>query len=184
MRIFPAAPADTRARTPIISLCSPELETSRLLGSGLGLSSKKFSGRFRARMQNSCIFKSFGEFEFRAYVGLQNKCRVGPVFSGWGLTIGPVSNLVCTVQLETLCVARSLAILYLFATSGPGPRELPGFWGSMVFRHAPILRKGSSNNKNNNNAFFALNKASSQNLIYISVIVLFQVVKPLCANAA
>ena len=28
-------------------------------------------------------------------------------------------------------------------TSGPDPGELPGFWGSMFFRHAPILRKGS-----------------------------------------
>ena len=28
-------------------------------------------------------------------------------------------------------------------TSGPDPEELPGFWGSMVFRHAPIPRKGS-----------------------------------------
>ena len=25
------------------------------------------------------------------------------------------------------------------------PWELPGFWGSMVFRHAPIPRKGSGN---------------------------------------
>ena len=30
-----------------------------------------------------------------------------------------------------------------FTTSGPDPGELPGFWGSMVFRHAPIPRKGS-----------------------------------------
>ena len=29
--------------------------------------------------------------------------------------------------------------------SGPDPGELPGFWGSMVFRHAPIPRKGSGN---------------------------------------
>ena len=31
-------------------------------------------------------------------------------------------------------------------TSGLGPGELPGFWGSMVFCHAPIPRKGSGNN--------------------------------------
>ena len=49
----------------------------------------------------------------------------------------------CTVQLRTLCAAHSLATLYLFTTSGPDPGELPGFWGSMVFRHAPIPRKGS-----------------------------------------
>ena len=32
-------------------------------------------------------------------------------------------------------------------TSGPDPGELPGFCSSMVFRYAPILRKGSGNNK-------------------------------------
>ena len=30
-------------------------------------------------------------------------------------------------------------------TSGPDPGELPGSWGFMVFRHAPIPRKGSGN---------------------------------------
>ena len=54
----------------------------------------------------------------------------------------------CTVQLRTLCAARSLATLCLSTTSGPGPGELPGFWGSMVSRHAPIPRKGSDNNIN------------------------------------
>ena len=55
----------------------------------------------------------------------------------------------CTVQLRTLCATHSLATLYLFSTSGPDSGELPGFWGSMVFRHAPIPQKGSSNNNNN-----------------------------------
>ena len=55
----------------------------------------------------------------------------------------------CTVQLRTLCAARSLATLCLSTTSGPSPGELPGFWGSVVFRHAPIPRKGSGNNNNN-----------------------------------
>ena len=49
----------------------------------------------------------------------------------------------CAVQLRTLCAAHSLATLFLFTTSGPDPGELLGFWGSMVFRHAPIPRKGS-----------------------------------------
>ena len=49
----------------------------------------------------------------------------------------------CTVQLQTLCDAHSLATLYLFTTSGPDPREFLGFWGSMVFRHASIPRKES-----------------------------------------
>ena len=49
----------------------------------------------------------------------------------------------CTVQLRTLYATHSWATLCLFTTSGPDPGELPGFWGSMVFRHAPIPRKGS-----------------------------------------
>ena len=52
----------------------------------------------------------------------------------------------CTVQLRTLCAAHSLATFCLFTTSGPDLGELPGFWGSIVFRHALIPRKGSGNN--------------------------------------
>ena len=55
----------------------------------------------------------------------------------------------CTVQLRTLCAAAFLATLYLFTTSGPDPGELPSFWDSIIFRHAPIPRKGSGNNNNN-----------------------------------
>ena len=57
----------------------------------------------------------------------------------------PRTSLIsfCTVQLRTLCATHSLATLYLFTTSGSGSVELPGFWGSMVSRHAPISRKGS-----------------------------------------
>ena len=47
-----------------------------------------------------------------------------------------------------LCAARSLATVCLFTTSDPGPGKLPDIWGSMVFRHAPIPRKGLGNNKN------------------------------------
>ena len=51
----------------------------------------------------------------------------------------------CSVQLRTFRVAHSLATLCLSTTSGPDPGEFSGFWGSMVFRHAPIPRKGSGN---------------------------------------
>ena len=50
-----------------------------------------------------------------------------------------------TVQLRALCVPPSLATLCLSTTSGPDPGELPGFWGSIVFHHALIPRKGSGN---------------------------------------
>ena len=57
----------------------------------------------------------------------------------------PRTSLIsfCIVQLRTLCAAHSLATLCLCTTSGPDPGELPGFWDSMVFRHAPNPRKGS-----------------------------------------
>ena len=44
----------------------------------------------------------------------------------------------CTVLLQTLCTAHSLS-LYAF---GSGTGELPSFWGSIVFCHAPIPQKG------------------------------------------
>ena len=59
----------------------------------------------------------------------------------------------CTVQLRTLCAAHSLATLCLSTTSGPDPGDLPGFWGSMIFRHAPIPRKGSGKQQH---SFFAM----------------------------
>ena len=40
------------------------------------------------------------------------------------------------------------APLCLSTSSGPGPGKLLGFWGSMVFRHASIPRKGSGNDNN------------------------------------
>ena len=51
----------------------------------------------------------------------------------------------CSVQLRTLCATHSLATLCLCTTSGPDIGELPGFWGPMVSRHAPIPWKGSDN---------------------------------------
>ena len=64
----------------------------------------------------------------------------------------PRTSLIsfCTVHLRTLCIAHSLATLCLFTTSGPDPGEFPGFWGSMVFHHAPIPRKGLRNQQQQN----------------------------------
>ena len=49
----------------------------------------------------------------------------------------------CTVQLRTLCATRFLATLCLSTTSGPGPRELPDFWGVHGLPPCPIPQKGS-----------------------------------------
>ena len=72
--------------------------------------------------------------------------RIGRIenFSAAPVDTRPRTPLIsfCTVQLRTLCTVHSLATLYLFTTSGPDPGEFLGFWGSMVFRHAPIPRKG------------------------------------------
>ena len=45
-----------------------------------------------------------------------------------------------------LCATCSLATICFSTTCSPGLGELPGFGGSMVFRHAPIPWKGSGNN--------------------------------------
>ena len=78
--------------------------------------------------------------------------------------IGRIKNPSCSIcrhfsldtsRLILLCPATDflsrllLASFYLSPTSGPGPGELPGFWGSMVFHHASIPRKGSGNNNTN-----------------------------------
>ena len=69
--------------------------------------------------------------------------------------IGRIENPSCsagghssqdTSHLILHCATTdSLATLCFSTTSGPDPGELSGFWGSMVFRHAPIHRKGSGN---------------------------------------
>ena len=60
-----------------------------------------------------------------------------------------ISHLILHCPATTLCATHSLAILCLFTTSGPDPGELPSFWGSMVFCHAPSLGRGRVTNNNN-----------------------------------
>ena len=61
------------------------------------------------------------------------------------------SHLVLHCPATDSCAGCSLATLCLSTTSGQGPGELPGFWGSMVFCHASVLWKGSGNNNNYKN---------------------------------
>ena len=56
----------------------------------------------------------------------------------------------CIFQLGILYVACFLVTFCHFTTFGPGPRELPCFWGSIVIRHAPIPREGLGSNNDNN----------------------------------
>ena len=66
--------------------------------------------------------------------------------------IGRIENPSCSAcghssqdisHLILHCPATDSLRRSLFTTSGPEPGELPGFWGSMVFCHAPIPWKGS-----------------------------------------
>ena len=68
--------------------------------------------------------------------------------------IGIVENPSCsacghssqdTTHFILHCPATDSLRRSLSTTSGPGPGEFPDFWVSMVFRHAPIPRKGSGN---------------------------------------
>ena len=74
-----------------------------------------------------------------------------PSCSACGHSSQDISHLIlhCPTT-DTFFAAPSLATLCFSTTSGPNPWELPGFWGSMVFHHAPIPRKGSGNNNNSN----------------------------------
>ena len=80
--------------------------------------------------------------------------------------IGRIENLSCSACRHSSQDASHLILhcpatdylhcslfggsLSLFTISGPGLVELPGAWGSMVFRHAAIPGNGSDNNNNNN----------------------------------
>ena len=67
--------------------------------------------------------------------------------------IGKIKNPTCSAgghlsshsALSSYGLSAPLTLWRLFvsATSGSDHGELPGFWGSMVFRHAPIPWKGS-----------------------------------------
>ena len=73
--------------------------------------------------------------------------RIGRIENPSCSACGHSSQDICHLILHcpaTDSLRRSLfATVYLFTTSGPDPEELLGFWSSMVFRHAPIPRKGS-----------------------------------------
>ena len=80
-----------------------------------------------------------------------------PSCSACGHSSQDTSHLIlhcpATDSLRRLLYGDSL----LFTTFGPDPGQLPGFWGSMVFRHAPIPRKGSGKQQQHANhvSYFA-----------------------------
>ena len=78
-----------------------------------------------------------------------------PSCSACGHPSQDTSHLILHCPATDSCAAHSLATLCLSTTSGPDLGQLPGFWDSMVFRHAPIRRKGSGKQQQH-----ALNKTT------------------------
>ena len=66
-----------------------------------------------------------------------------PSCSACGHSSQDTSHLILHCPATGSLRRSLLATLCLVMTSGPDPGELPGFWGSMVFRHALIPRNGS-----------------------------------------
>ena len=99
---------------------------------------------------SSSLQRTQPSFRFLSLLDWQN--RESFLQRLWTLVPGHIS--FCTAQLRTLCAANFLATLCLCTTSGPDPGELPGFWGSMVFRHAPSPRKGSGNQQQQQQIFY------------------------------
>ena len=80
-------------------------------------------------------------------------CRIGrienPSCSAFGHSSQDTSDLILHCPATDSWKVHSLATLCLFTISGPGPGELPGYWGSMVLGHVPIPRKGSGKQQHN-----------------------------------
>ena len=91
------------------------------------------------------------------------RCNERSLLLGYFSRIGRIENPSCsacghssqdTSHLILHCPAMDSLRCSFFGDSlslydlGPGPGELPGFWGSMVIRHAPIPRKVINDNNN------------------------------------
>ena len=100
------------------------------------------------------------------------------LFSSYFSRIGRIENpsySACghspqdTSHLILHCPAtNSLATLCLCTTSGPNPGELPGFWGSMVSRHAPIPRKGWGNQQQQQD-MTTLSRDTKNQILFLSI---------------
>ena len=89
------------------------------------------------------------------------RCTLCLLLNSYLTRIGGIENPSCSAcghPIQDISSHSSLSSYGLFAPltlcrstiSGPGPGESPDFWGSVVFRHTPIARKGSSSNNNYN----------------------------------
>ena len=87
--------------------------------------------------------------------------KIGRIESPSCCACGHPSQDTSLVRLILHCPATDSLRRSLFGDSlslylpGPGPGELPGFWGSMVFRHTPISRKGPGNQQQQQTKVFS-----------------------------
>ena len=92
------------------------------------------------------------------------RSRIGrvenPLYSVCGRPTQDTSHLILHSPTSHSLQPSLLVTLCLSTTSGLRPGELPSFYGFMVFRHAPIPRKGSESNSNNNIRIASQSKAT------------------------
>ena len=92
-----------------------------------------------ARCVLSCLRCNGHSLLFSSYLARIGRIET-PSCSACGHSSQDISHLILHCP-ATDSLRRSLFGDSLFCTtSAPGPEELPGFWGSMVSRHAPIPR--------------------------------------------
>ena len=87
----------------------------------------------RLRCNGHCLL--FSSYLPRIYMIENSSCSI------WGHPTQDTSHLIlhCPVTDSS---PLALWRLCFFTTSGPDSKELTGFWGSMVFHHAPIFERG------------------------------------------
>ena len=131
------SPLISRIRSRLISDWRRTVSSKFLDTQVPSISTEEFVLPRHARCVLSCLRCNGHSLLLGSYLSRMGKIE-NPLCSTCGHLSEDTSHLIlhcpATDFLTTLC---------LFTTSGPDVGELPGFWGSMVFRHAPILRKGS-----------------------------------------
>ena len=106
------------------------------------------------------------------------RCKGHGLLLGYLSRIGRIENPSCSTcgHLSSHSALSSYG-LFVSTISGPDPGELPGFWGSMVSRHASIPRKGSGKQQQNRLVHFvgfATGKKSKSNFHCLSPTSVFQ----------
>ena len=138
----------------VVSLFLSLVSTLLFSGTGSALSHRSFLAqrflRFPPRNLCSCVMLAIFPLVFAAtdtaycYALMSVGLAESKILPAPPANTRPGTPLIsfCTVQLRTFCTARSLTIFCLYTTSGPGPGELPSFWGPWSSAMPPSLGRG------------------------------------------